>query len=98
GRHRAALQPDDPARQELSTCFPVPAGVTIEHHLRNEAVAGLEKRLAFLYPDAAERDAKRPEYVARLEFEAKTIIQMGYAGYFLIVADFINWAKRNGVP
>ena len=78
--------------------FPVPAGLTIEQHLRNEAAAGLERRLASLYPDAAEREAKRPEYVARLDFEAKTIIQMGYAGYFLIVADFINWAKGNGVP
>jgi DNA polymerase-3 subunit alpha len=78
--------------------FPVPAGVSIEEHLRHEAVAGLERRLAQLYPDAGEREAKRPEYVARLEFEAKTIIQMGYAGYFLIVADFINWAKGNGVP
>jgi DNA polymerase-3 subunit alpha len=78
--------------------FPVPAGTTIEQHLRNEAAAGLERRLALLYPDAAEREARRPEYVARLEFEAKTIIQMGYAGYFLIVADFINWAKGNEVP
>jgi DNA polymerase-3 subunit alpha len=78
--------------------FPIPAGVTIEQHLKNEAIAGLEKRLALLYPDPAERDAKRPEYVARLEFEVKTIIQMGYPGYFLIVADFINWAKQNGVP
>jgi DNA polymerase III subunit alpha len=78
--------------------FPLPPGVTIEQHLRNEAVAGLEKRLVALYPDAAQRDAKRAEYLARLEFEAKTIIQMGYAGYFLIVADFINWAKQNGVP
>jgi DNA polymerase-3 subunit alpha len=78
--------------------FPIPAGVTIEQHLNNEATAGLEKRLALLYPDLAERDAKRLEYVARLEFEVKTIVQMGYAGYFLIVADFINWAKQNGVP
>ncbi|HTR59285.1 MAG TPA: DNA polymerase III subunit alpha [Casimicrobiaceae bacterium] len=78
--------------------FPVPAGVTIEEHLRHEAVAGLEGRLALLYPDATERDRRRPEYLTRLEFETKTIIQMGYAGYFLIVADFINWAKRNGVP
>ena len=44
------------------------------------------------------RDAKRPEYVARLDFETATIVQMGFAGYFLIVADFINWAKGNGVP
>ena len=78
--------------------FPIPPGVTIAQHLRNEAIAGLEKRLALLYADTAEREAKRPEYIARLEFEAKTIIQMGYAGYFLIVADFINWAKQNGVP
>jgi DNA polymerase-3 subunit alpha len=78
--------------------FPTPAGVTIDEHLRNEATAGLERRLAKLYPDAARRDAKRPEYVARLDFEARTIVQMGFAGYFLIVADFINWARRNQVP
>ena len=78
--------------------FPLPAGVTIEQHLRNHAVAGLDRRLAALYPDASLRDAKRGEYFARLEFETKTIVQMGYAGYFLIVADFINWAKGSGVP
>src|SRR2546429_1087838 len=59
---------------------------------------GLGRRLNVAFGDAAERERMRPEYVARLEFEVKTIIQMGYAGYFLIVADFINWAKRNGVP
>ena len=51
-------------------------------------------RLATLYPDAAERERKRPRIRARLEFETATIIQMGFAGYFLIVADFINWAKK----
>ncbi|MEO8345076.1 MAG: DNA polymerase III subunit alpha [Betaproteobacteria bacterium] len=78
--------------------FPTPPGVTIDEHLRNEAVAGLERRLGVLYPDPALRDAKRAEYAARLEFETKTIQQMGFAGYFLIVADFINWAKDNSVP
>jgi DNA polymerase III subunit alpha len=78
--------------------FPTPSGVTIDEHLHNEAMAGLEARLTQLYPDAAVRDGKRPEYVARLEFETKTIQQMGFAGYFLIVADFINWAKCNHVP
>ena len=78
--------------------FPVPAGLSIEEHLRQQAVEGLEGRLALLYPNAAEREAKRTEYTARLEFETRTIIQMGYAGYFLIVADFINWAKRHGIP
>jgi DNA polymerase-3 subunit alpha len=78
--------------------FPTPAGVTLDDHLKSEAAAGLEQRLGLLFPDPATRDAKRAEYVARLEFETKTIVQMGFAGYFLIVADFINWAKGNGVP
>jgi DNA polymerase-3 subunit alpha len=78
--------------------FPTPDGSTIDAHLRAEAAAGLERRLATLYPEPVLRDAKRPEYVARLDFETATIVQMGFAGYFLIVADFINWAKQNGVP
>ena len=78
--------------------FPTPPGVTLADHLRAEAAAGLERRLAALYPDPAERERRRPEYVARLEFENNTIVQMGFPGYFLIVADFINWAKSNGVP
>jgi DNA polymerase-3 subunit alpha len=78
--------------------FPTPAGVSLDDHLRAEALAGLERRLAELYPDAAVRERKRPEYVERLDFETRTIVQMGFAGYFLIVADFINWAKGNRVP
>src|SRR5258706_13971551 len=78
--------------------FPTPGVVTIDEHLSHEAAAGLERRLARLYPDAADRDAKRPEYATRLDVETRTIVQMGFAGYFLIVADFINWAKQNGVP
>ncbi|MEP7205618.1 MAG: DNA polymerase III subunit alpha [Casimicrobiaceae bacterium] len=78
--------------------FPTPAGVTLDEHLRREAAIGLERRLATLFPDTAERERRRPEYEARLDFEAGTIVQMGFAGYFLIVADFINWAKGNGVP
>jgi DNA polymerase-3 subunit alpha len=78
--------------------FPTPEGVGLDEHLRAEAAAGLERRLASLFPDPAARAQKAPEYAARLEFETATIVQMGFAGYFLIVADFINWAKRNGVP
>jgi DNA polymerase-3 subunit alpha len=78
--------------------FPTPAGVTIDEYLRTESESGLETRLAMLFPDAAERTQRRPEYDERLKFEAATIVQMGFAGYFLIVADFINWAKRNDVP
>jgi len=78
--------------------FPTPPGVTIEEHLEREALAGLERRLAQLFPDEAARERARPTYVERLLFETKTIVQMGFPGYFLIVADFINWAKGNGVP
>ena len=78
--------------------FPTPNGEPLEDFLASESHAGLVKRLALLYPEATQREAQRPAYVERLDFEIKTIIQMGFPGYFLIVADFINWAKNNGVP
>ncbi len=78
--------------------FPVPEGVSLDDFLTQQAEVGLAQRLAQLFPDAAEREERRPEYAARLAFECKTIQQMGFPGYFLIVADFINWAKQNGVP
>jgi len=78
--------------------FPTPNGEPLEDFLASESHRGLAKRLELLYPDATQREAQRATYVARLDFEIKTIIQMGFPGYFLIVADFINWAKNNGVP
>jgi len=78
--------------------FPTPNNEGLDEYLKSQSLLGLERRLLVLYPDVAMRDSKRAEYVARLEFEIQTIIQMGFPGYFLIVADFINWAKNNGVP
>ena len=78
--------------------FPTPNGVSIDEFLVQEAERGLEKRLEHLYPDPAEREKQRPRYVERLHFETDTIIKMKFPGYFLIVADFIQWAKNNGVP
>ncbi|MDR6855420.1 DNA polymerase III subunit alpha [Variovorax guangxiensis] len=78
--------------------FPTPNGMPIEEYFRHASFEGLEERLAHLYPDAAKRDAERPRYVERLEFEINTILKMGFPGYFLIVGDFINWAKKNGCP
>ena len=82
--------------------FPTPqvdgVPVPIEEHFRATSTAGLEQRLARLYPDGAERERQSPRYAARLEFEIVTIVKMGFPGYFLIVADFINWAKANGCP
>ncbi|KXA71266.1 DNA polymerase III subunit alpha, partial [Bordetella hinzii] len=78
--------------------FPTPDGVSLDDYLVQLSEEGLEKRLAFLYPDPAERDRQRDSYYERLRWECKTIIQMGFPGYFLIVQDFINWGKNNGVP
>ncbi|AOX99170.1 DNA polymerase III subunit alpha [Jeongeupia sp. USM3] len=78
--------------------FPTPDGMTLDDYLIHLAKEGLEARLAQLYPDTAQRDAERPRYLERLKFETDTIIQMGFPGYFLIVADFIVWAKKNGCP
>ena len=78
--------------------FPTPEGISLDDFMVQLANEGLEKRLLHLFPKEAERDAKRPEYQARLKIETDTIINMGFSGYFLIVQDFINWGKNNGVP
>ena len=69
-----------------------------DDYFRQTSYEGLEERLKHLYPNEAVRDEKRPVYVERLEFEINTILKMGFPGYFLIVGDFINWAKNNGCP
>ncbi|HUH41213.1 MAG TPA: DNA polymerase III subunit alpha, partial [Castellaniella sp.] len=78
--------------------FPTPDGVTLDDYLQDLARQGLDRRLMQLYPDPAEREQRAPEYRDRLELECKTIIDMGFPGYFLIVQDFINWGKGHGVP
>lgn len=78
--------------------FPTPAGFGLDEYLALVAREGLEERLAFLYPAEQQRAERRGEYEARLQFEIDTIVQMGFSGYFLIVSDFIRWAKENGVP
>lgn len=78
--------------------FPTPNNESLELYLRKQAEAGLEERMRALFPDDTMRNAQMQKYRARLDFEATTIMQMGFAGYFLIVADFISWAKQNNVP
>ena len=85
--------------------FPTPNGESLDDYLLLESERGLEQRMALLYPDEAERAAKLPQYRERLLFEIQTIVKMGFPGYFLIVADFIRWAKAyrsgdfpNGIP
>src|SRR5450830_241951 len=82
--------------------FPTPEvngqRMTPDDYFRYASHEGLKEHMAHLYPDAAQRDKEMPRYLARLEFELNTIVKMGFPGYFLIVGDFINWAKNNGCP
>ncbi len=82
--------------------FPTPlvdgTPMPIADYFRQLSHEGLQKRLAHLYPDASKRAAEEARYVQRLDFEIETILNMGFPGYFLIVGDFIRWAKENGCP
>ncbi len=75
--------------------FPVPDGQTVKTFIRDQAHAGLQQHLSQqqLAPGFSADD-----YRKRLDTELGVIIEMGFPGYFLIVADFINWAKRNDIP
>ncbi len=83
--------------------FPTPlqadgTPMPIEAYFRTLSLEGLDKRLQQLFPEVGAREAVKATYVERLEFEITTILKMGFPGYFLIVGDFINWAKNNGCP
>jgi DNA polymerase-3 subunit alpha len=75
--------------------FPVPAQQTEDSFIRTEARNGLETRLS---KAVLAEGFQRGDYTRRLEAELDVIVKMGFAGYFLIVADFINWAKDHGIP
>jgi len=79
--------------------YPVPAGMTMADYFRQLAHEGLEARLARLFDSAAPAFAERQrQYRQRLDFELDTIIAMGFPGYFLIVMDFIRWARQQDIP
>jgi DNA polymerase-3 subunit alpha len=78
-------------------CFPTPEGTTVADYLSQSAALGLELRLKALYNEE-QMPLQRVSYDERLKLELQVINSMGFAGYFLIVADFIDWAKKNAVP
>lgn len=78
--------------------FPTTNGMNENEYFRFLSHEGLKKRLEDDFPDVQERESKRQQYVERLDFEIETVNKMGFPGYFLIVADFINWAKKNNIP
>ncbi len=77
--------------------YPVPGEMSTEDFLRKEAESGLAKRLREMAPPAS-GPIDAGVYHKRLQAELDVICKMGFAGYFLIVADFIRWARENGVP
>ena len=76
--------------------YPAPEGMTVDALLRRQSQHGLEARWQALPED--KRETRRAAYSERLELELSTIVTMGFPGYFLIVADFIQWAKQHGIP
>ncbi len=77
--------------------FPVPEGQTIETYLTYCAHQGLEKRLEIILKNNLKNNSKNT-YQERLDLELSVIIKMGFSGYFMIVADFIQWAKDHDIP
>ena len=79
--------------------FPVPDGLTMDEYFTEVSHKGLQERLKLNPPKVSEsgQDAVQV-YQQRLNEELEVIIQMGFPGYFLIVADFIHWAKNNAIP
>src|SRR5690606_6325988 len=79
--------------------YPTPDGMSEEEFFRHASWQGLEERLEkILDPNAPDYAERRKAYEDRLNFELDIIIQMGFPGYFLIVMDFIQWAKDIGCP
>ncbi len=79
--------------------YPVPAGQTIADYLREVAEQGLIARLQKLFKENYDPNSDNCKpYFERLHTELDVIINMGFPGYFLIVADFIRWSKENGIP
>ncbi len=80
--------------------FPIPDGSSVEVYLSRLSQSGLDERLLKISrgQSADAMKSMRLPYDQRLQIELEVINSMGFAGYFLIVADFIQWAKQNGVP
>ena len=90
--------------------YPVPAGMTMDEFFRQISLEGLQKRLPRCFAESKGRNfvmndnfadefsAFSKPYLERLDFELNVIIQMGFPGYFLIVMEFIQWAKNNDIP
>ena len=78
--------------------FPIPEGMTEAEYFCEVSYKGLAQRLIEDFPDEQKREGVRARYEERLQVELDVINGMGFPGYFLIVADFIQWSKDNDIP
>lgn len=85
-RSNISIEPDPNLRPKIG----IPNGLTENEYLKQEAITGLSRR--------APEKAKKQEYIDRLETEIGILQMKDYVGYFLVVSDFVRWAKNNGVP
>lgn len=87
-------------KDPILPAFPVSAGLTADEELHQQALRGLEERLLKLEERVGQSEAARlrPIYQERFDFEFSTITRMGFSGYFLIVSDFMTWAKEQRIP
>ena len=85
-------------RDPILPRFPTAAGRTEVEEMAHQAKEGLSRRLAALTEAGQPLSKTQPAYRARLDFEIDVISKMGFSGYFLIVSDFIKWAKSHGIP
>lgn len=81
-----------PLGQTIFPCFETPRGKNSDEYLKDLAYQGLEKRYSSL-----EKNPQKDKILQRLKFELEIIKKTGFASYFLIVNDFVNWAKKNGI-
>jgi len=78
--------------------FEVPKGQTREDHLRGISKEGLKKRIENIKGSVNSYEVNNDFYFKRLDYELDMICKLDFAGYFLIVADFVNWAQQNNIP
>jgi len=79
--------------------FPTPPGMTLQDYFTQKAETGLKQRLnRLLNEEDPEYEVKKEKYETRLKTELDVLVSMGFAGYFLIVADFIEWSKAQEIP
>ena len=78
--------------------FHLPEGHSAENYLKDLSKVGLKEKINRIKKSQNSYPVDQENYSKRLDYELDMICKLGFAGYFLIVADFVNWAKKNDIP